>query len=349
MIREAIEKVVRRENLTMEEAEQVMQILMEGKATEAQMGSLLTALRMKGETAEEITGCARAMRAKAQGICTGHLNLIDTCGTGGDGSGTFNISTTSAFIAAGAGLAVAKHGNRSVSSKSGSADVLEALGVNLELTPEQVESTLDRIGIAFLYAPSFHKAMRHVVGARKEIGIRSIFNILGPLTNPAGASGQVLGVYDPELTETMAQVLRLLGVDRAFVVHGAGGLDELSTIGPSRVSYLSAGKITNLIVDAEEYGLKKVSLECLKGGDSLRNAEITLQVLEGVEGPYREITLLNAAAALMVGGMAEDLTEGLVMAKDSIASGRARSKLEELITVSNSYRSENSENISSVT
>jgi len=331
MLKEMIGKIVNGEGLGFQEAHRVMLQVMEGEATGAQIGSLLTALRMKGETVDEISGFAQAMREKCAPFSSRHSLLVDTCGTGGDCSGTFNVSTTAAFVVAGAGVPVAKHGNRSVSSKSGSADLLEALGVKLDLSPGEVMSILDRIGIGFLYAPVFHVAMKHASGPRKEIGIRSVFNILGPLTNPAGAGAQVLGVYEPGLTEVMARVLDRLGVKNAYVVHGDGGLDEISNTGPTKVSCLNNGSINTFYIYPEEFGFARATLEQLQGGDAGENAAITLRVLNGEKGPHRDIVLLNAAAALAASGAVRDLKEGVRAAADSIDSGKAREKLEQLI------------------
>ncbi|MDK2824345.1 MAG: anthranilate phosphoribosyltransferase [Clostridia bacterium] len=336
MIREAIRKVVRKEDLSLEEANGVMGQIMEGRATEAQIGSFLTALRMKGETPDEIAGCAQVMRDKAVAIKSRYSTLVDTCGTGGDGAGTFNISTTVAFVVAGTGLAVAKHGNRSVSSKSGSADVLEALGVKIDLSPREVEKVLDQIGLGFLFAPVFHQAMKYASAPRKEIGIRSIFNILGPLTNPARAKFQVVGVYDAGLTEVVAQVLDRLGVEGAYVVHGTGGLDEISTLGPSKVTYLNKGSIKTFTITPEDFGFIRRKLADIKGGDAFYNAEITKRVLRGEEGPIREIVVLNAATVISAAGLASDLQEGVKIAMETIDSGKAMEKLEKLIQVSNS-------------
>ena len=330
-IREAIARLVERQDLTAEEAEEVMGQVMQGEATPAQIGGFLIALRMKGETVEEITGFARAMRRHALPVQTRRAPLVDTCGTGGDRSGTFNISTTAAFVVAGAGLPVAKHGNRSVSSHCGSADVLEALGVNLNLSPEAVARCVDEIGIGFLFAPRFHPAMKHAIGPRREMGVRTVFNVLGPLTNPAGAQVQVLGVYDPVLTETMAGVLGSLGCRAAFVVHGADGLDELSTTGPNRVSQLDNGSIRSYVLDPTDVGLPRVSVSALRGGDAAENAAILRSVLQGEIGPRRDVVLLNAAAALVAGGCAADMREGLHLAARSIDSGAALEKLEALI------------------
>ncbi|MBS3977918.1 MAG: anthranilate phosphoribosyltransferase [Syntrophomonadaceae bacterium] len=335
MIKEMIKKVVRRENLSTGEAKEVMEEIMEGKATPAQIGSLITALSMKGETVAEIAGFAQAMRAKALPIKSRHPTFIDTCGTGGDGSGTFNISTTVALVVAAAGLPVAKHGNRSVSSKSGSADLLEALGVRIDLCPRETESILNELGIAFLYAPFFHQAMRHAVGPRQEVGIRSVFNILGPLTNPAQAPVQVLGVYDPNLTEVMAQVLERLDTKTAYVVHGAGGLDEVSTLGPTKISCLCQGSIKNLTIYPEDYGLDRANLAELQGGEASQNALITMNILEGQPGPCQDIVLLNSAVALVAGGIAEDIREGIKIGRETLTSGQALDKLQQFRRVTN--------------
>lgn len=334
-IKKSIAHVLDDKNLTEAEAESVMEQIMSGQATPAQIGGFLIALRQKGETVEEVTGFARAMRHNAVAISPRQNVLVDTCGTGGDGTHTFNISTTAAFVVAGAGIAVAKHGNRSVSSKCGSADVLESLGVNLTLSPEGVAASIDEVGIGFLYAPRLHPAMKHAIGPRREMGVRTVFNILGPLTNPAGAQIQVLGVYDKELTEMMAQVLGSLGSRAAFVVHGADGLDELSTTGPNRVSQLRDGQVHTYTLDPAELGIPPATLVDLRGGDIEKNATITRDVLEGTHGPERDVVLLNAAAALTAGGLTEDLPAGLSLAAKSINSGAAQVKLEELITFSN--------------
>jgi len=339
-IREAIERVVAGQDLSEAEAEAVMGQIMAGEATPAQIGAFLAALRMKKETVGEITGCARAMRRSAIPVRPRRRDLVDTCGTGGDGAGTFNISTTAAFVVAGAGLAVAKHGNRSVSSHCGSADVLEALGVNLELTPEQIASCIDQVGIGFLFAPRLHPAMKHAIGPRREMGVRTIFNILGPLTNPAGAQRQLMGVYAPELTGVLAQVLGGLGVQAAFVVHGADGLDELSTTGINRVSYLREGAdaerpmVKDFSLDPAELGLPRARVEDLRGGTAEENAEITRAVLGGEQGPRRDVVLLNAAAALVAGGGAEGMEEGLQQAAEAIDSGAALEKLDALVALS---------------
>lgn len=330
-IRQAIRRVIEGEDLTAAEAEAVMEQIMSGEATPAQIASFLTALRLKGETIEEVVGCARAMRRHATPVRPKRRDLIDTCGTGGDGAGTFNISTTVAFVAAGAGLGVAKHGNRSVSSRSGSADVLEALGVRLDLSPEQMAEAIDRIGIGFLFAPRLHPAMKYAIGPRREMGIRTVFNVLGPLTNPAGAGRQLLGVFAAELVEPLAEVLAGLGSERAMVVHGADGLDELSITGLNRVSMVEGGRIRSFILDPSDLGLPLARLDDLRGGDAQANAELTRRVLRGECGAHRDVVLLNAAAALLVGGVAEDLREGLSKAADSIDSGAALERLEALI------------------
>ncbi len=287
----------------------------------------------------EITGCARAMRRAATRVHPSHDSLIDTCGTGGDKAGTFNISTTTAFVVAGANVHVAKHGNRSVSSKSGSADVLKALGVALELTPDQVAQCIDEIGIGFLFAPLLHPAMKYAIGPRRELGVRTIFNILGPLTNPADAKAQLLGVYDPALTDVLAHVLKALGSRAAYVVHGHGGLDELTTTGPNRVSHFGVGDTNGTVVtetlDPQDVGFELATREELAGGDPEANAAITLALLSGRErGPRRDVVLLNAGAALLVSGTATDLPGGIAQAAESIDSGAALEKLQALIRTS---------------
>jgi anthranilate phosphoribosyltransferase len=327
MIVAAIGKLVEQQNLTEEEAAQAMRQIMEGDATPAQIAAFLIALRSKGETIEEITGCARAMREKATHIRAPYPNVIDTCGTGGDGSQTFNISTTAAFVVAGAGVPVAKHGNRAMSSRSGSADLLQALGATIELSPDMAEKCLAEVGITFLFAPLFHSAMKHAIGPRREIGVRTIFNILGPLTNPAGAKHQLLGVSRQELAEPMARVLGNLGAIRAFVVHGADGLDEITTTGETYITALESGKITSYTICPEQFGLPRAPLGALAGGEARHNAEITLAVLEGKQGPQRDVVLLNAAAALVVAGAAANLQDGLQLAASVIDSGAALEKL----------------------
>ena len=335
MIKEKITKVVEGSDLSFDEAFQVMTEIMDGKTTDAQIATILTALRLKKETPDEISGFAKAMRDHAVKVDTGVELLVDTCGTGGDKTGTFNISTVSAFVAAGAGVKIAKHGNRSVSSATGSADVLEALGVKLDIGPDAVRECIKQVGIGFMFAPGFHPAMKHAIGPRKEMGIRTAFNILGPLTNPAGASAQVLGVYDENLTEVLAEVLKKLGSKHALVVHGAPGLDELSTLGESKVSELKDGQINNYTVTPEEVGLPKANLDDLKGGDPAKNAKILKDILDGEKGPKRDIVLLNTAAATVVADKANDLKEGIAIAKKSIDSGEAKDKLNGLIELSN--------------
>jgi anthranilate phosphoribosyltransferase len=339
MIQQAINQLLEGQSLSTEQAEGVMEEVMTGGATPAQIAGFLIALRVKGETVDEITGCARAMRRAAVRVPRVRETVIDTCGTGGDRAGTFNISTTTAFVVAGAGLGVAKHGNRSVSSKSGSADVLEALGVNLDLTPEQVGQAVDEVGIGFLFAPKLHPAMRYAIGPRRELGVRTVFNILGPLTNPAAAEAQLLGVYDPSLTESMARVLQGLGSRAGCVVHGADGLDELTTTAPNQVSYFGVGAADSDVVtetlDPQDLGFSRTQREDLHGGDPDQNARITYDLLSGKDrGPRRDVVLLNAAAALWVGGAASDLKAGVKRAAVSIDSGAALDRLDALIAFS---------------
>ncbi len=336
MIREAIQKVVKSEDLTRQEARSVMTEIMEGEASPAQIGCFLASLRLKGETVDEITGFAEVMREKAIRISCSRENVVDTCGTGGDGLHTFNISTCTAFVAAGAGVAVAKHGNRSVSSSCGSADVLRELGVNIEASPGIVEKCLEEVGIGFLFAPKLHLAMKYAIGPRREIGIRTVFNILGPMTNPAGARRQLVGVYDGALTDTIAHVLGKLGSERVFVVYGEDGLDEISTTGPTQVTELKESEVRTYSVHPEDFGLPVSSMEDLKGGDAAANAALLKEVLGGQEGPKRDIVLLNSAAVIVAAGKADDLKEGLELATDSIDSGRAMEKLDQLIEVSQS-------------
>ena len=335
MIQEAIQKLVSGQDIGGEGAREVMELIMSGQATDAQIGAFLIALRLKGETVDEIAGCARVMREKATPVKTKRTDLVDTCGTGGDGSGTFNISTAVAFVAAGAGLGVAKHGNRAMSSQCGSADVLAELGVNIEISPEKVGRCIDEAGICFLFAPALHGAMKHAIGPRREIGTRTVFNVLGPLTNPAGAKCQLIGVYAPELTDKIAGVLGELGSQRAFVVHGSDGLDEITLTGSTRVSELRAGKVQTRDINPADFGLAVVDAAALKGGDAATNAQILRAVLDGKEGPALDIVLINAAAAIVAGGMAETLEEGLEKARTTVVDGAARAALEKLIAVSN--------------
>ena len=324
----AIAQVVDNKSLTEKVAYDAMALVMDGQATPAQLGALLVGLRMKGETVEELTGFARAMRERCALIQPRvEGRLTDTCGTGGAPIKTFNVSTLSAFVAAGAGIPIAKHGNRAVTSKCGSADVLEALGANLALEPDRVKRVIENVGVGFLFAPNFHPAMRHAVGPRRELGIRTVFNILGPLTNPAGAKGQVLGVYHPSLVPKMTQVLANLGVQEALVVHGEGGLDEVSPLGPTRVGQVRDGEVSFFSINPEEFGFKRVSPDDVSGGDPKESAELFLRVLRGEDGARANTVLMNAAAAALVGGRAKDLKEGVAVAKESIASGKALEKL----------------------
>ena len=325
MIRDVIQKAIDQQDLTRTEAFSTMDLIMSGEATPAQIGSYLTALRMKGETVDEIAGSASSMRDHViqvdVDVSPGEM-LVDTCGTGGDGKNTFNISTTAAFVVAGHGVKVAKHGNRAASSKSGSADVLLALGGNLDLTPDQVAECVDEVGIGFLYAINHHPAMRFAIGPRREIGLRTIFNLLGPLTNPASATHQLMGIYDPALTETIARVLGTLGTEAAFVVHGADGLDELSTTGVNLVSRLDTGGVTTFELDPAGLGLKRANLDDMAGSTPEENAQITYNILSGEDqGPRRDIVLLNAAAALSLA--CNDWMAGLEEARESIQSGAA--------------------------
>ena len=333
-IQEAIAKVIEGADLSRGEMTEAMNQIMSGEATDAQIGAFLIALRVKGECVDEIAGAASVMREKATPIATRHDVIVDTCGTGGDHSGTFNISTTAAFVAAGAGLCVAKHGNRAATSQSGSADVLGALGVNIEASPETVSRCLDDVGIGFLFAISLHGAMKYAIGPRREIGARTIFNALGPLSNPAGATRQVVGVYSAALTETLAGVLGTLGAERAFVVHGSDGLDEMTLTGLTRVSELKNGSISTYDVSPGDFGLAQAPADALKGGDADYNAEITRSILNGEEGPRRGIVLLNAAAAIVAGDKARDLNEGVQVAAEVIDSGKALEKLEGLVAAS---------------
>jgi len=347
MIKRAIARVVERENLTEGEMIEVMDQIMSGGATPAQIGAFITALRMKGETIAEITGAARVMRERATRIRVGKgvvdidrddINvdletILDTCGTGGSGTNSFNVSTTVAFVVSACGVKVAKHGNRSVSSACGSADVLESLGVNLDVTPETVERCITEAGIGFLFAPALHGAMKHAIGPRREIGIRTIFNILGPLTNPAGADCQVLGVYREELVETMAHVLRNLGCRRGFVVYGRDGMDEITLTGETCVADVNPEGVAISVISPETYGLNRCSMDQLRGGDARANAAIVRAILSGEQGPKRDIVLLNAAYALVAAGKAETPTEGMSLAVDAIDSGHALEQLQRLVTL----------------
>lgn len=329
--RERIAKIVKRMDLSEEEMGEALTEIFTGTVTDAQIGALMAALATKGETFEELAGAARAMRRKALRIQSSADTVVDTCGTGGDGAGTFNISTTTAFVVAGCGVTVAKHGNRSISSQCGSADLLEALGVKIDSDPEIVEESLREIGIGFLFAPRYHGAMRFAANARKEVGIRSIFNMLGPLTNPAAANCQLLGVYAPQLTEMFAHALKLLGARRAFVVHGHDGLDEISVCAPTRVSELEDGLVRTYDISPEHFFGRLADPEELLGGDPETNAGITLSILKGEKGARRNIVLLNAAAALVAAGKAKTPQEGIVLAETAIDGGAALAKLDALV------------------
>jgi anthranilate phosphoribosyltransferase len=331
MIRESIAKLAEGQKLSREEAHGTMLEIMSGEATPAQIASYITALRIRGEPPEVIAGSAAAMREKFTAVRAPTDIVVDTCGTGGDGAHTFNISTCSALVAAGAGVTVAKHGNRSVSSKCGSADVLGALGVKVDATPNIMEDCLKSVGIAFLFAPVLHPAMKHAIGPRREIGIRSIFNILGPLSNPAGARYGVLGVYDRELAFTLAEAAAALGAKRLFVVHGFDGLDEITTTGPTRVADVKDGVVTTYEIKPDDFGIPTASRNDLTGGEAAENAELIRRILAGEKGPRRDIVLLNAAAAIVAGQKAKDLKEGIAAAARSIDSGAAKQKLEKLI------------------
>jgi len=334
MIHELIARVADGNNLTALEARAAMAAIMTGEASPVQIGAFLVATRMKGETVEEVTGFAMVMREHALQVNARRRPLVDTCGTGGDRIKTFNVSTAAAFVAAGAGVAVAKHGNRSVTSKCGSADLLEALGIRFELPPEQVARCVDEIGIGFMFAPAYHPAMKYAAPVRKELGMRTVFNALGPLTNPAGAEAQVLGVYRPELTELHAGVLRNLGSKRAFVVHGMDGLDELSTLGETRITELRDGEIATYHLAPEELGLARARPEQLQGGTPEENARLVTAILEGNEaGPAREIVLLNAAAAIAAAGQADSLPAAIPVAAQALDSGAALGKLRQLQAV----------------
>jgi len=345
---DGIRKAVDGQHLSRTEAEEVMQVIMSGQATNAQIAAFLTALRMKGETVEELIGFARVIRSKASPVrtrsnVTAALSgtdremLVDTCGTGGDATGTFNISTATAFIVAGAGIRVAKHGNRSVSSMCGSADVVEALGIRIDLSPDDVARCIDEVGIGFLYAPLLHEAMRYVMIARREMKIRTVFNLLGPLCNPAQATAQVLGVYNEKLTEMMAQVLHALGAQRAFVVHGADGLDEISISGESKISEVRNGEVRTYYLTPEDFGVRRAPISEIQGGSAQENAGIIRKILVNENSPKKDIALLNAAAGLVAGGKAHTLREGISLSRESIESGNALSKLEKLIAISQKF------------
>ncbi|MCX7821973.1 MAG: anthranilate phosphoribosyltransferase [Syntrophobacterales bacterium] len=340
MFSSILKRIVLKENLSEEMMTHFMNELFEGKFTEVQIGAFIASLATKGETAEELCGAARAMRARAKKLQIVASTVVDTCGTGGDGANTFNISTTTAFVVAGCGVTVAKHGNRSVSSSCGSADVLEALGVKLDVPPEVVEEAIQEIGIGFLFAPLYHSAMKYAAKPRKELGIRSIFNMLGPLTNPAGAHCQLIGVYAPELTEMFAQALKGLGTRRAFIVHGHDGLDEISVCAPTRVTELSEGIIKTYDIYPEHYFGERADKGALEGGSPSENADILRAILDGSErGPRRNVVILNSAFALMAAGKAKTVKDGIELAKQSIDSGAALSKLNALIEFTRSAQS----------
>ncbi len=329
-IQDAIARLVDGHSLTREEARMVMGEIMAGEATPAQIGGFLAALRAKGETADEIAGCAEAMREHVVPVHPKRSDLVDTAGTGGDGGGTLNISTAAAIVAAAAGAGVAKHGNRAVSSASGSADVLEALGFRLELEPDRIAQSIDELGFGFMFAQLHHPAMRHAAPVRKELATRTVFNVLGPLTNPAGARAQVIGVYAPELVRTVAEVVAQLGADRAFVVHGYGGIDELSPAGPNRVCEVVGDKVVDRTVDAAELGLDRCDPDELRGGSPDDNARIIRDVFAGARGGRRDGILLNAAGAIAAAGHAADLREGLALATEAVDSGAAAARLDDL-------------------
>ena len=348
MIKDAIAKVVERQDLSEEEMIDVMDQIMGGEATPAQIGAFITALRMKGETVAEIIGAARVMRARATPIRVGQVidldrdeinvdreTILDTCGTGGSGTRSFNISTTVALAVAACGVRVAKHGNRSISSACGSADVLEKLGVNLNISPEKVANCITEVGVGFLFAPALHGAMKYAIGPRKEIGIRTIFNILGPLTNPAGADRQVLGVYQKRLVEPMAEVLSGLGCRRGFVVHGSDGMDEITLTGSTLVAVISDGKVELQTIEPEQFGMQRCKLTDLQGGDAERNAEIVRSILAGEAGPKRDVVVLNGAYALVAAGQASSVNDGIEKIRIALDEGFALAKLEALVEVSN--------------
>lgn len=334
MIKEAIHKVFKTENLTYEEAEAVMNEIMEGEASAVQMSSYLTALSMKGETVEEITASAAGMRAHCVRLLH-DMDVLEIVGTGGDGANSFNISTTSSLVISAAGIPVAKHGNRAASSKCGAADVLEALGVNITISPEKSRELLEKIGICFLFAQNYHIAMKYVAPVRKELGIRTIFNILGPLANPAGANMELMGVYDESLIEPLAHVLANLGVKRAFVVYGTDGLDEISLSAPTKVCEVKDGTFTSYEITPEQFGFNRCGKEDLAGGTPAENAQITRDILSGKTGPKRDAVLMNAGAAIYMAGKAETIQDGIDMARNMIDSGKAAAQLEKFVKLSN--------------
>ncbi|MES9935484.1 MAG: anthranilate phosphoribosyltransferase [Sedimenticola sp.] len=334
---QAINHVLGHHDLSGEQMTEVMRTIMTGGATPAQIGGFLIGLRMKGETVSEIAAAASVMRELATKVEVSSDHLVDTCGTGGDASGTFNISTASAFVTAAAGASVAKHGNRSISSKSGSADVLEAAGVNLNLTPEQVAQCVDEVGVGFMFAPAHHGAMKHAIGPRKEMGARTIFNVLGPLTNPAGAPNQVLGVFSDELLDPMANVLQKLGSNHVMVVHARDGLDEISVGEKTEVAELKDGRVRRFSVQPEDFGMNRTPIDSLKAADAAESLGIIRSVLEDSAGPARDIVCLNAGAAIYTSGLAGTLADGVEKASEAIASGEARSRLDKLIILTQSF------------
>jgi anthranilate phosphoribosyltransferase len=333
-VQDALQRMLDGIDLTRDEAHEAMNEIMRGEATQAQIAGFLVALRAKGETADEIAGCAEAMRDHVLSVRPERADLVDTAGTGGDGARTFNISTAAALLAAAAGAGVAKHGNRAMSSRSGSADVLEALGFNLDLAPERIAQSIDQLGFGFMFAQAHHPAMKHAAPVRRELGTRTVFNVLGPLTNPARARAQVVGVYSASLVRPIAEALAQLGASRAFVVHGAGGIDELSPLGPSTVAEVVDGGVRERTIDPEELGIERCALEELAGGTPDENASAIRRVFEGEAGGRRSAIVLNAAGAIAAAGHAEDLREGIELARGAIDSGAAATRLEELIAFS---------------
>lgn len=337
MIREGIQKLIEQTSLTYDESAQIMKEVMTGEATSAQTAAFLTALRFKGESVEELIAFATVMKSQCRQIHPHvHSRLVDTCGTGGDKIKTFNVSTAAAFVIAGADIAVAKHGNRAVTSKSGSADVLEKLGLNLNMTPEAVQDSIEKVGVGFMFAPAFHPAMRFAAQPRKEIGIRTVFNILGPLTNPASANSQLLGVYDPKLVTALANALNKLGCQEAMVVHGLDGLDEISTLGKSSIAWLKDSQVTEFLTSPKFFGLRKAEVADVKVSTLEESAEAIFKILNGKDltNAKAEMVLVNSAAGIIVGGKAEDFKEGIQIAKESIESGKAYAKLKALISAS---------------
>ncbi len=337
-VRDAVHALVEGKDLTRKQSIAAMEHIMSGLAGEALIAAFLVGLRIKGETVDEIAGCAQAMRGKAVRVDAHQEHLIDTCGTGGDHTGTFNISTATAIVAAAAGARVAKHGNRAVSSRTGSADVLRALGVNIDLSPEAAANVLKNVGITFFFAPTVHVAMKYAIGVRKDLAMRSVFNVLGPLTNPAGVRRQVMGVYDASLTEPLARVLGTLGAEHAWVVHGSGGMDECSVAGPTRVSEWKDGTVRTFEIQPADVGVSVSSLSTVQGGDADVNASIIRRVLDGTPGPPRDVVVLNAGAGLVVAGVSPDLREGMERAEEAIRSGSARTMLNQWIEATRSIQ-----------